>query len=156
MRKKYQIIFSDDEFPPISIGIKVGIFYDIDWDHYDSFANNQKIRLFTLCYRDRHKDFVKIAHVDLPRRLRQRYEEAENDEKTIMGLEAIGIHFYRNISDVIDNFHEYQELLFYESYKNNVEEGDMIYRKMLEVQDMLGSKSLVKKRNEITKIQKSD
>lgn len=149
--KKHHIIFSDDEFPPISLGINMGIFYDIDWDHYDSYRDSHKIYLFTLCYRIRHKDFVRISYVNLPRKLRKRYENAVDDEKTIQELEAIGIHFYRDISDFVDQFHEYQDLLVYKSYKNNEKMDDEVYQKMLEVQGMLDGKSLIKKKNEIRK-----
>lgn len=149
MNHNYTLIL-DDIMP--TLGIKIGIFYDIDWDHYDSFSNTTRISLFTLCYRPKHKDFVRIKHLNLPKRLQERYKEAYDDEKTIQELEGIGIHCYRDIAEMVDRFHEYQDTLVYENYQRKLQDNDTIYQKMLEVQDLLTNKKLVKRKDETIRL----
>jgi len=147
MNHRYQLLFNDtkDNFP-ISLGIKIGTFYDIDYEHYSSDSLFQKISLFTLCYRPKHQDFVKIDHIDLPKRLQQRYKDAYNNEQTLTELEEIGIHSYQSVSSFIENFHNYQEFLAYCEYKNTTSnQNNEIYEKMLEMQNLLESKPLIKK-----------
>lgn len=96
MKKKYEIVF--DEHNKISLAIPLGIFYEEDDSEYDSFSDYQKIRLFTLCYRPRYHDFVQISDIGkLPKRLRDRYQNAYKCKQTLEELEGIGIHDFRQI-----------------------------------------------------------
>ena len=80
-KKNPIVIFSNNENVPVSYGIKVGMFYDVDPLNTDDTNNNYKsIYLFTLCYRPIFNDFVRILHVDLPRLVVSRYNKALNDE----------------------------------------------------------------------------
>lgn len=141
IKNKYTIVFEENK---ISLAIKLGIFYDKDYSQYDFYSRNQKIRLFTLCYRPRYNDFVQISNIDsLPKRLRNRYENAYNHKQTIEELENIGIHDFNKIKIVIEEYHNYQELLVYEEYKNNLHlksENEKIYQKLLEVKKVIESK----------------
>lgn len=145
-KKKYTIVFDEEK---ISLAIKIGIFYDIDYSKYDSYSTNQKIHLFTLCYRPKYNDFVKISNInDLPKRLRNRYENVYNDDKTITELENIGIHNFKKIESVIKEYHNYQDLLAYEKYKNSLSENnDELYNKLLEVKNVIEDKKLIKTRH---------
>lgn len=146
--KKYRLLFDEREFPPISLGIEVGIFYAEDYSKHDSYSSYQKLYLFTLCYRPRYKDFIQIRYVNLPKRLIHRYKDIYNDEKTINELEEIGIHNYNKVVKVIEEYHDYQDLLVYEKYKSSLQEtDDEVYNKLLEVKDAIEAKKVLKKIN---------
>jgi len=144
MKGKYTLVFEDDK---VCLAIKIGIFYEIDYSKYDSYSSYQKIKLFTLCYRPKYKDFVKISNINsLPKRLRYRYENVCNDDKTVKELEGIGIHDFRKIESVIKDYQDYQDLLVYEKYRKSLsEDDDKLYNKLLNVKDVLENKKLVKK-----------
>lgn len=139
--KKYKYIIVHDE-GKMSLAIKLGIYYDEDYSKHDSYSIYQKIRLFTLCYRPRYKDFVQISGLSsLPKRLRNRYKDAYNCEQTIEELEAIGIHNFNEIRSVIDEYHNYQDFLVYEKYRKKIQNNDdKVYKKLLEVKNAIEDK----------------
>lgn len=142
---KYKIVYDESK---ISLAITVGIFYAEDYSQHDSYSHYQKIHLFTLCYRPKYKDFVQISDIsNLPRRLRDRYRNAYNDAQTIKELENIGIHDFKKVQQAIETYHDYQDFLVYEMYKNKLQKNnDEIYKKLLEVEEVVQQKKLFKNR----------
>ena len=107
-KKNPIVIFSNNENVPVSYGIKVGMFYDVDPLNTDDTNNNYKsIYLFTLCYRPIFNDFVRILHVDLPRLVVSRYNKSLNDEKTINALNKLGVYDYKKVKSAVERYPNY-------------------------------------------------
>ncbi|MBO5414989.1 MAG: hypothetical protein J6A17_05125 [Bacilli bacterium] len=137
---KYTLVHEDGK---MSLAIRLGIYYDEDYSNYDPYSDYRKLRLFTLCYRPRYNDFIQISCVKpLPKRLIDRYKDAYICEQTIKELNAIGIHDFNEIRDVINSYHNYQDLLVYEEYRNKAGKNDnKVYQKLLEVKNVIEDKN---------------
>lgn len=145
MKRKYKWVYEKDKiFFNKSLGIVIGIFFDEDWKKHKAGQHYQKIKLFTLVYRPKYNDFVRIREVDLPRKIQERYQDAYNTEQTIKELEDIGVYNYAKIEKVIDQYNEYQSYLTYLQYKNSLQDtNNEIYEKLLEVKSALEVKPVI-------------
>ncbi len=141
---KYMFAFDEDN--NLRLCKNLGIFYQenvkITYDDIES-----TLELFTLCFCIKTKEFWKIKCVDLPKRLHNRYQNVRASDDLKKELESIGIHNYKDISPLVDNYVEYLDQLEIKKYRlKNSNENQSYYQKLLRIQkDLLNSKDNIKK-----------
>lgn len=141
---KYSIVIDDNSF--VHIARNLLTVYQINYGvGYDT---SETIELFNLCYIKSQDEFCVNRLIQLPERLRKRYNGAYATDEMIQEMESIGIININLISKKIELYEECKDFIAYQDYRGKLLNQNYNYVEVIEQMNLIKDKLLETHRNE--------